>query len=110
MNPTEEEVERMMKEADEDDSGEIDFVEFGVLMGKKMAETEQDEELIEVFKLFDKNGDNVIDTDDLKQVFVELGMSSEFLEEDCDLLLRVLETSEAGCMNFEEFVQAFMAR
>ena len=40
MHPTDEEVKRMMAEADEDGSGEIEFVEFAVLMGKKMAETE----------------------------------------------------------------------
>ena len=40
MNPTEEEVNRMMQEADEDDSGEIEFAEFAILMGKKLAENE----------------------------------------------------------------------
>ena len=40
MNPTEEEVNRMMQEADEDDSGEIEFKEFAILMGKKLAENE----------------------------------------------------------------------
>ena len=39
-NPTEEEVNRMMQEADEDDSGEIEFAEFAILMGKKLAENE----------------------------------------------------------------------
>ena len=33
MNPTDEEVQRMMQEADEDDSGAIDFIEFAKLMG-----------------------------------------------------------------------------
>ena len=40
MNPTDAEVERMMEEADDDQSGEIDFVEFAHLMGKKLAENE----------------------------------------------------------------------
>ena len=39
-NPTDAEVERMMEEADDDQSGEIDFVEFAHLMGKKLAENE----------------------------------------------------------------------
>ena len=66
MNPTDEEVARMMAEADEDNSGEIDFYEFAILMGKKLAETEHDEELVEVFKLFDKDGDEYLDASDLK--------------------------------------------
>ena len=66
MNPTDAEVQMMMQEADEDQSGEIDFVEFAHLMGKKLAENEQDEELVEVFKLFDKDDDGYLDAEDLK--------------------------------------------
>ena len=110
MNPTEEEVNRMMQEADEDDSGEIEFAEFAILMGKKLAENEQDEELVEVFKLFDKDGDEKLNALDLKQVFVELGMQNENMEDDCELLIKVLEPEEPGSLKFEEFVQAFMAR
>ena len=46
-------------------------------MGKKMAENEKEEELVEVFKLFDKDGDDSIDAKDLKQVFIELGMNKD---------------------------------
>ena len=110
MNPTDEEVARMMAEADEDDSGEIDFREFAILMGKKLAENEQDEELVEVFKLFDKDQDGYLDAADLKQVFIELGMNGENMEEDCELLIKVLDPEKPGYLKFDEFVQAFMAR
>ena len=44
----------------------------------------------------DKDGDGFIDTEDLKQVFVELGMKSETLDDDCDLLIKVLEPIKYG--------------
>ena len=100
----------MMEDADEDGSGEIEFQEFAILMGKKLAESEQDEELVEVFKLFDKDGDDKLNALDLKQVFVELGMQNDNMEDDCELLIKVLEPEEPGVLKFEEFVQAFMAR
>ena len=75
-----------------------------------MAENEQDEELVAVFKLFDKDGDEKIDATDLKQVFVELGMSGDNMEEDCELLIKVLDPEKKGFLSFDEFVQAFMAR
>ena len=39
-NPTEEEVAKMMEDADDDNSGEIDFFEFCNLMAKRIKETE----------------------------------------------------------------------
>ena len=53
-NPTESEIEVMIKEVDEDGNGEINFQEFCGLMVKQMEANEPAEELVEVFKLFDK--------------------------------------------------------
>ena len=107
-NPTDEEVAKMMEDADDDNSGEIDFFEFCNLMAKRIKQTEQDEELIEVFNLFDKNGDKSISASDLREVFVELG--HEISEEDCRLLVRLHDTDGDGRLNFEEFVYTIMAR
>ena len=37
-------------------------------------------------------------------------MNGENMEEDCELLIRVLDPERPGYLKFEEFVQAFMAR
>ena len=97
-NPTEEEVSKMMEDADDDGSGTIDFFEFCNLMAKRIKETEQDEELIEVFNLFDKNDDQTIDWRDLREVFVELG--HEITEQDCQLLVKLHDTDGDGRLNF----------
>ena len=84
-NPTEEEVKKMVEEADEDGSGEIDFREFCTLLAKRLAETEGDEELVEVFAMFDTDNDNLLDAEDLKRVFIELGHEKSL--DDCELLI-----------------------
>jgi len=48
------EIAEMIKEVDEDGSGEIDFDEFLQLMGMKVNSTEQ--ELMEAFKVLDRDG------------------------------------------------------
>ena len=68
-NPTDAEIAEMIKEVDVDGNGEVDFDEFCGLMIKKQNENEPEEELVEVFKIFDKNNDEKIDAEDLKIIF-----------------------------------------
>lgn len=54
-NPSQKEIEAMIKEIDQDGNGEIDFDEFCKLMVKQMEANEPAEELVEVFRIFDKD-------------------------------------------------------
>ena len=55
---TEAELSQMIMEADDDGSGTIDFDEFLGLMSKRLQELDVKEELIEAFRVYDreKNG------------------------------------------------------
>merc|ERR1711900_118476 len=55
-NPTEAELQDMINEVDADGNGTIDFPEFLSLMARKMKDTDTEEELIEAFKVFDRDG------------------------------------------------------
>ena len=107
-NPTEEEVKKMVEEADEDGSGEIDFREFCTLLAKRLQESESDEEMIEVFTMFDTDQDQRVDAEDLKRIFVELGYDAS--EEDCELLVKMHDADQDGYLDFTEFTAAFMAK
>lgn len=56
-NPSEADLQDMINEVDVDGNGDIDFDEFLTLIATKMEAVEEEDELKEAFKVFDKDGD-----------------------------------------------------
>merc|ERR1712151_140585 len=72
-NPTEAELQDMVNEVDADGNGTLDFPEFLSLQARKMKDTDTEEELIEAFKVFDRDGSGFINADELRHVMTNLG-------------------------------------
>ena len=64
-NPTDEEINEMMREVDLNQDGKIDFDEFMILMTKSSPDTQTEEEVINAFRLFDKEGNGLITSSEL---------------------------------------------
>ena len=100
-NPTDAEVQDMINEVDVDGSGAMEFPEFCVMMVKKMAESDTENEIREAYRVFDKDRDGFISRAELRMIFSALperlthGEIEEMLDaadEDGNLLVR-FETS-----------------
>ena len=100
-NPTEAELNDMIREVDTDGSGEIEFPEFLVMMAKKIRPEDTDEELKEAFKVFDKDGNGFISREELKVVMIGLGES--LTEEETDEMFEEADTDKDGQISFQEF-------
>ncbi|RWW86214.1 hypothetical protein BHE74_00005024, partial [Ensete ventricosum] len=59
-NPTEQELQDMIREVDVNGNGTIEFNEFFNLMAWKMKEAEAEEEMREAFNVFDKDQNGYI--------------------------------------------------
>ncbi|MCL7025024.1 hypothetical protein MKW94_021092 [Papaver nudicaule] len=106
-NPTEEELQDMIKEVDVDGNGTIEFGEFLTLMAKKMKETDAEEELQEAFKVFDKDQNGFISATELRHVMINLG--EKLTDEEVDQMIREADLDGDGQVNYEEFVRMMMA-
>merc|ERR1719409_2110547 len=84
--PTEAELHDMINEVDNDGSGTIDFAEFLSLMSKKMKDADSEEELIEAFKVFDRDGNGFISAAELRH--------AHWLWQGCNKKREVLDHQE----------------
>ena len=68
----ESEAQEYAKELEEDGNASIDLVDFMNFYNSKLKETESEDELEEVFGLFDKDGDGYITKDEFQLVLKNL--------------------------------------
>lgn len=76
-NPTDAELEGMVREVDKDGNGMIDFDEFVEMMRVKAGthgqQADADEEIWQAFSVFDKDKNGTISTQELRDVMKNLG-------------------------------------
>ncbi|KAI9288544.1 calmodulin-like protein [Umbelopsis sp. AD052] len=68
---------------------------------------EERESLLQVFKIFDKNGDGNVSIQEFAQVLEHLGVTSSQIE--AKAIIRRVGRQNSTSMNFEEFVDAIEA-
>lgn len=101
--PTEAALKQMISEVDADGSGTIDFAEFLTLMSRKMKSADSQAEILEAFKVFDKDGSGKISADELRQVMNNLG--EKLSDEEVSEMIREADTNGDGEIDVKEFVK-----
>ena len=71
-NPTDAEVQDIINEVDVDGSGSMEFPEFCVMMVKKMSESNTENEVMEAYRVFDKEREGFITRAELRMIFAAL--------------------------------------
>ncbi|XP_017368651.1 calmodulin-like protein 3 [Cebus imitator] len=107
-NPTEAELQDMMREIDQDGSGTVDFPEFLRMMARKMRDTDSEEEIREAFRMFDKDGNGLVSASELRHIMTRLG--EKLSDEEVDEMIRAADTDGDGQVNYEEFVHMLVSK
>lgn len=107
--PTEDELQLLMNSVDTDQNGVIDFEEFVLLMNAMLTEPiDHEAEMLQVFRVFDKDGDGFISEGELRLAMMNLGerMSDAELRE----MIAAADTDGNGQIDYAEFVAMMQAK
>ena len=106
-NPSEAELQDMVNEVDLDGNGTIEFDEFLFMMSRQMREGDTEEEIIDAFRVFDKDGDGKITAAELTHIMKNLG--EPLSQEECDEMIAQTDTNKDGIIDYAEFVHLMLS-
>ena len=77
-------------------------------MNKRVKEYDNTEEVLNAFKVFDKENNGLIAVTELKHIMMTLG--DQLNEEEVDDMLREADNDADGYINYEEFIRTMLSR
>ncbi|KAJ8308349.1 hypothetical protein KUTeg_013223 [Tegillarca granosa] len=80
-------------------NGTIELDEFFVMMEKELKRTETEEDLRDAFKVFDRNGDELISMNELRHILDELG--EDLSDEEIKDMMSEADIDGDGYVNYE---------
>ena len=105
---SQEELREMRSEIDIEDNGTIDFKEFILLMARKMRDYDNEDEYIEAFRIFDKNRDDLISKEELKEAMTIIGEAvwgEAPTDEDIAYMIREADTDGDDFLHYSDFIR-----
>ncbi|KAL9058245.1 MAG: hypothetical protein Q9162_001844 [Coniocarpon cinnabarinum] len=100
LDPTEEELHDLVREADRDGNGSIDF---NGRSAPAVQPVSFEEEMRQAFKVFDKDGSGTLSKAEVREVMRSLG--ENITEEELDEMMREVDLDKSGTIDFKEFMQ-----
>ncbi|GMH11393.1 hypothetical protein Nepgr_013234 [Nepenthes gracilis] len=99
---TEEQINRMIADADRDGSGAIDFDEFCYMLTAKIGERDTKEELVKAFRIIDQDNNGKISAADIQLIAKEL--DENFTNQEIQEMIEEADRDRDGEVNVEEFI------
>ncbi|XP_033763477.1 calmodulin-beta-like [Pecten maximus] len=101
-SPTDEEMEKIIADFDDNGNGLLEFDEFVKLMESRNKTTDDLDELAFAFRTFDKDGNGVLDSRELKIALTSLG--EVMTEAEVEDLIKSASTTGGRYIDFKDFI------
>jgi calmodulin len=104
----EQELIDMITEVDSNEDKRIDFNEFCQIMSKRAKDTAIEEELVEAFRIFDKEGNGFISSSEFRHIMLTLG--ERLSDEEVDEMIKDADPKGEGEINYRDFVRIMVSK
>ena len=94
-------LQDFLNDTDINEKGEIDCKTYIDIITKINRKNDTDDEIIEVFKIFDKDNSGLISTKKIMDVFLKI--DENIKEEEVLQMIKECDIDQDGYLNFEEF-------
>ena len=108
VNASDEEIKEIIAEINLEGNGEINFEKFVSIVNRRDKDVDNEEEVLNAFKLFDKEGNGLININDLKHIMLTCG--NNFSETEINDLLKEADIDMDGYINYEEFIRSLLSK
>ena len=92
IDASDEEIKEIIKKMDLEDKKEINYDEFLTIINQREKDVDEEEEVLKAFKVFDKEGNGLININELKDIMLSMGnnwseneINEMFAEADIDM-------------------------
>ena len=106
-DPTDQDLSEMINEVDNNSDSKIEFDEFCKIMNNKLKQNDAEQELIEAFKIFDREGKGLISENEFKHIMLSLG--EKISEEELEEMMKKADPEKKGYVNYKQFVKVILS-
>ena len=108
IDASDEEIKEIIQKLDLENKKEINYEEFLTIINQKDKDVDEEEEVLKAFKVFDKEGNGLININELKDIMLNIG--NNWSEDELNEMLGEADIDMDGYINYEEFVRTMMSK
>ena len=108
IDASDEEIKEIIQKLDLENKKEINYEEFLTIINQKDKDVDEEEEVLKAFKVFDKEGNGLININELKDIMLNFG--NNWSEEELNEMFKEADIDMDGYLNYEEFVRTMLSK